>query len=687
VHYHLLGLVTVAAMVTIGAVLGTASLIPCRGGMTRIAVGAWLLELYVGQPPPVYPNPACPGQPPLALQLGQVVCLAATLIGALTVLAALWRQPTDRLRVRFARDVTVVTGLDSLAIALLRRLAQTRNPRNIVVIEPDEGHPLLQEARLTGARIIIGNPASERLLGLIISGRRRCALSYLYALRSDVQENEDVLGATARILGRYRPDPERQPHMVARIDDPRHADSWRGDHSGTPNTWFEDALSPAELTACTLVNRILRSGVRQVALCGDSTLTMTVLLELARQAWEQAELVKAAAIGRAAARAASICDGTQPDGVHLPGPALLPVERLILMDLRAADILREYMASAPRAILDSAPEIEPRPVAWRDHLLATMDALAPADAHASAVIIADRLLEASLHEAGRVARLHPHTPIFVQVASREGTDGAVFDSLRPFQQGLLVDGNVPEDAWTRVARHWHECFRLRHPVAPGDPKMYGRRPWDELDQFIRQDNILQLRSILSAVAARGRQWVPARMVPRGSFIELTDTDLEEIACAEHTRWYQRRLAAGWTAGDGQGGAGVTAKGPSLSNAAVVPWPQLPPGKRTELRESVRSQLAQLEDVGYVAIVPSGGPAQAARFRRSAEPLDGEPWSHMGICSAWRAGESLVIRTLEGRATANPGDWVIEGALGERWPVSEARFKSAYRPRDNSDAPC
>jgi Trk K+ transport system NAD-binding subunit len=626
--------------------------------------------------------------------------------------------------VRFVRDVTLVAGLDGLALQLLKRLAQTRNPRNIIVIEQDDSHPLLQEARLTGAHVITGNPASERLLRPIISGWRGCTLSYLYALRSDVEDNEAVLGATARILGRYQPHPERQPHIMARIDDPRHADSWRGVHSGTPNAWFEDALSPAELTACTLTGRIVQSGVRQVVLCGDSILTIAVLLELARRAWEQAELVKAAEIGRATTQAI-------PSGGQSPGPDPLPVERLILMDPRAADIQREYVASASRAVLECAPRIDSRPVRWRDSLLAALDSLAPPDARATAVIIVDRSPETSMHEAGRVARLHPDTPVFVQVASSEGTDKAIFDRLHPFQQGLLVDGDVPEDAWTRVARHWHECFRLRHPVAPGDPKTYGRRPWDELDQFIRQDNILQLRSILSAVAARGRQWVPARMVPSGSFIELTDGDLEDVARSEHTRWYHRRVAAGWSAGVVQGDAAITARRPPRSNASVVPWPELPAGKQAELREFLRAQLAQLEDVGYVAIVPAGGPPEAARFQRigivqatkltaaqswtrrsdeeaeelrgdagdwrvrdsfgdvrtvgnaefrqSHEPVDGKLWRRVGMFSAWRVDEALVIRTKEGRATANPGDWVVEGALGERWPISDEHFRRTYRP--------
>ena len=38
---------------------------------------------------------------------------------------------------------------------------------------------------------------------------------------------------------------------------------------------------------------------RHLLVCGDSTLTRAILLELARRSWEQAELVKAAEEGRA----------------------------------------------------------------------------------------------------------------------------------------------------------------------------------------------------------------------------------------------------------------------------------------------------------------------------------------------------------------------------------------------------
>lgn len=139
---------------------------------------------------------------------------------------------------------------------------------------------------------------------------------------------------------------------------------------------------------------------------------------------------------------------------------------------------------------------------------------APAGA-GTTVIVAESLSERSMHEAGRVARLHPAIPVFVLTSEGAGSSGAIFDLLHPFPRALLVDGQLPEDTWTRVSRHWHECYRFSRPPAPGDPRTLTARSWDDLDEFIRQDNILQLRSIMTEVVARGGDgsrggpWCPA----------------------------------------------------------------------------------------------------------------------------------------------------------------------------------
>ena len=230
-------------MVLIGGVLASAALIPCRGGQTPGAVAGWVLDMYVGNPP----SPAewlPPRRRHWPSSWAARSCLLATLTGALTAAAVLWRQPLDRLRARIVRDAMIFTGLDAMTIPLLRQLAGTGRPAGIVVIEPDGSHPLLDEARATGVRVMIGQPDVRP--GPAAGDRGHAAgarCGRLYALREDVAENEAVLTAAETILRRYQPDPDRQPHLIARIDDPRHADHWRGWHAGRSDLWFEDALS------------------------------------------------------------------------------------------------------------------------------------------------------------------------------------------------------------------------------------------------------------------------------------------------------------------------------------------------------------------------------------------------------------------------------------------------------------
>jgi len=711
-HNIPIGLITVVVLVLVAVALGTASYVPCRGQESTTGSMFWILQLFVGQPPNmiyqnVHPEAMCTGVPPPALQLGQIVGLGATGVGAIAAVSRLWRQPLDRLQSRFARDATIFTGLDALTLPLLGRLAKAaRSPRDIIVIEPAKDNPLLDEARLTGARVVIGDPASPDLLRPIISAWRGCALSHLYALSRQVAENDAVIEATARILSRYPPDPDRQPHLVALIDDPRQADHWRGARAGRSAVWFEDALSPAQATANGLVSQVLGTRARQLLVCGDSTLTLALLLEVARRAWEQAELVNAAADGRAA----------RPDlPPTLDAPSPLPLERVALLDLRAADILREYEASAPAVVLNVFPDIDPRPFEWRRELLRTLDTMDPAEARATAVIITQTPPGSGMHEAGRVAKLHPRTPVFVLAASGDAKGGAIFDLLHPFEQSLLTGDDMPEDSWTRVARHWHECYRLSHPLPPDHPKADARVPWSALDPFLRQDNILQLRSILSAVAVpeRGRRWAPVHQVPPGSIIELSEQELTEATIAEHTRWQLRRLAAG------------------RPGEFVVPWEKLPPDQHGEARRHLRSQLVQLEAVGFVPVIPAGGPpnredvgcfkrvglVSASRLaepltwtNREGEEMHGLPgdwrvvddagdlrtisdpefqssheqagdgrWRRVGTFLAWRVSEEVAIRTREGKATARQGDWVVEAPNGERWPVKNEQFQRGYRP--------
>ena len=169
-------------------------------------------------------------------------------------------------------------------------------------------------------------------------------------------------------------------------------------------------------------------------------------------------------------------------------------------------------------------------------------------------------------------------------------------------------------------------------------------------------------------------------------------------------------------------------GRALVNSRVVPWDDLPAGERRGATEYLQTQLAQLEDVGFMPIVPEGGPPGTAEFQRigtvqarrlqaprpwtrlsgdelygdagdwrvvdnsgdertvrdvefqdSHEPLGGGLWRRTGTFRAWQVSENLVLRTMEGRAAARPGDWIVEGPRGQHWPVTDDQFRRSYTP--------
>lgn len=44
-----------------------------------------------------------------------------------------------------------------------------------------------------------------------------------------------------------------------------------------------------------------------------------------------------------------------------------------------------------------------------------------------------------------------------------------------------------------------------------------------------------------------------------------------------------------------------------------------------------------------------------------------------------------IKTLEGNMWVSPGDWIVTGTHGERWPVKAHIFKFKYEPVDEEAA--
>src|SRR5262245_28128818 len=86
--------------------------------------------------------------------------------------------------------------------------------------------------------------------------------------------------------------------------------------------------------------------------------------------------------------------------------------------------------------------------------------------------------------------------------------------------------------------------------------------------------------------------------------------------------------------------------------------------------------------------PRGGPLMP-RYRKKPITIDAEQWLGWSRDRAQeeRLGlrthpSSLVlahIETLEGGHDVTPGDWIVTGIAGERYPVKEAIFQLTYEP--------
>ena len=213
------------------------------------------------------------------------------------------------------------------------------------------------------------------------------------------------------------------------------------------------------------------------------------------------------------------------------------------------------------------------------------------------MVVADALSERGMHEAGRVARLHPEIPVFMLTSDGAGTTGAIFDLLHPFQRALLVAGEVPEDSWTRVARHWHECYRLSHPPDAAEPADGDQPAMDRTGRFHPPGQHPAAAQHHDRGGGRGRRWVPRVARSR-----------RQLHRADRARPGRRSrepsTPAGSSGGSPPGGRPAApgrnrardrkkaARAPGV-NRRVVPWTALPAADRAAAIDYLRSQLAQL----------------------------------------------------------------------------------------------
>ncbi|MFO0919665.1 MAG: hypothetical protein U0872_15310 [Planctomycetaceae bacterium] len=79
--------------------------------------------------------------------------------------------------------------------------------------------------------------------------------------------------------------------------------------------------------------------------------------------------------------------------------------------------------------------------------------------------------------------------------------------------------------------------------------------------------------------------------------------------------------------------------------------------------------------------------EAVQWNPSAQPTDYPLWFYENVLRTpdvfGEKSGTIMIRTLEGDMTAQPGDWIIRGVQGECYPCKPDIFEATYEPVDDA----
>jgi hypothetical protein len=697
-------LTIVLALTVMNCVLGLASYWNCHDAAHPMVITPlmWTAQLVKGGTSELeLSGQICPAPIPVALEVARLSALGVIFLGVASVAVALFRSQVDRIRARAARSVTVVVGVDDDSRSMVKSVVNTLEPNSrLVLVTEDPDRPSVAESRRDGARVLAADLDEPRMIEALPLWHK---LDRLYLLDADASINLTrlhTIGQTSSARGLHR----RVP-LIVRIDDPWYAAAWRAQQFGGSDTrWAADAVGKYEVTARRLLDEITDGrGVTRVLVCGTSPLTLALCADLEQRRREH-----------------DFCDERADE--------TLPAVTLVA---ESADEYRDDHLHRQRRLglppggdyIDAVGDPPSMPVLAR--LVGEKS-----DTGSCAVIFvdADPMFGASIDPtiATRLAMRFPDVPVFVwnPTAAGAGGERPGLEKLRTYRLTMDLPSGQAHDAWERAAMLIHE--RYRTAVAGASP---ARRPWAELDEFYRGSNRRQVRNALwLAEQIGGHSWADLDQGVGDAPQQPSADPLEQLqamgfdrsaalamARAEHEDWCRYYKKAGWRHGAQRDDERKT--NPNLTDWHTIETnPELLHAALT----SLAATFSQLAELGYRS-VPSwrryrrigavtaeqrpepwtwtsdsghemqAGPgdwlvedAEGSRwsdrddiFRATYEYVDGRSWRSTGFVMARPARPGETVDTLEGRAAAGVGAWIVRGEHGEQWPVSAEEFRDRY----------
>lgn len=700
----------IAGLAATSAVLGLCSFWGCTD-TTHPAFFqplTWTASLFTGEMTDFTMNgQTCPRVTPAALVVARLAALGAIFTSLAGVVIAVFRSQVDRLRANRADSVTVVIGIDDDTRSTVSAIAQTLNRRNtLVVITGGPNEPGEQEARIHGGRVVwldFNAPASLESLKLWRN------LDQLYLMSADPSTNLFWLDVITRVLAENG-HKQRLP-LIVRIDDPWQAEAWRAQQFGGSDTrWAADAVGKYEVTARWLLDEIIAAAtIERVFVCGTSELTLALCADLTRRKLER-------------------------DYYAAPGEPELPTLTLVGKD--AKEYLQDHEFHRTQlGFVAAGPTIRAAP---KEPTVPTVVGLiGDGDAANSAAVFVDdwtRGPRGATTTGTRLAARFPTMPVYCWDSDAHMADepAPIVGRLRTYRLALDMPKGQAQDAWARAAKLIHERFVAS--IGPESQPHSARAPWAQLDEFFRESNRRQVRNALWMVEQiAGHTWntwgnpptpltvrdmtglPPLKQLVRMGF----DHDSAmKMAQAEHEDWRSYYERNGWKYGPVRDDEkrvqnklvdwAAVERDPTMLNAAVTSlaatlWSLRQLGYQSrpvwrsftrigtvtaEKRNESWTWLSRSGDTMQANAgdwaVQAGGESWSVRdgiFQNTYEHIDGRQWRRRGTVLARPAQYREIVDTLEGPTTAADGDWVVQGADGEQWPVPCDEFAQRYAERD------
>ena len=584
------------------------------------------LSLFLGSfDKPFGPGEVCAYPTPVGMHIVRGLALLATASGATSVMLSLSRSQIDRLIAIRARALTIVAGLDEHSWELIERVGHGRSSAHRTVLLAPEIDPAVAERARAAGLLVVRADADDPLAARRGIRLERIDKVYLLAAddgwnRSRVEQIQGLLAGSARTGPLV---------VVARIDDPWHADEWRKRLVGDPRI-AADAVGLYEATSAALNLRLRHTRPQRLLIVGDAPLTLALATELSQLGRELQFL---------------------GDEAALPSVTVLAARASELVDDHR--VLQRRFAFDPLAI--AAVDAEPR-------LAAVLEWLGDGAGCAIVITVPDTRLGTQLG-----IRL-PDLPIFE--ASSSGAAAAETPTVGSLVSFGLSLATPQADAWERAARLIHERYRRRHPGAA------RAVPWEQLPEFYRQSNRRQLGVVRRQLTALGRTWRPSSTEPDRfarldadpqrpiadgmAVFDLTLEELTQLARAEHDSWLAHYRNAGWT-------HATTRDDARLQHPDLVAWEDLPPARQEVDLTGVVDTLFQLRALGHRAVLPSSDASAWRQYRR------------FGVVTATRLAEPHSWQTETGETlTGQPGDWLVTDASGQR-TITDSSFRATHVP--------